>query len=161
MSGPSATPGQRGLPQQSPSGHPVTTPPDDLAVSPNAVPASAWLPPGQRGATVIADQVIERIVARVVAEAEHASGAARRVAGMSLGDDENAAAQANVYVDGNLATVQLTMSVLYPEPVRQVARRVREQVAARIGELTGLDVRQVDIQISSLIAASSAGRRVQ
>jgi uncharacterized alkaline shock family protein YloU len=43
------------------------------------------------------------------------------------------------------------MSVRYPAPIRQVTRRVREHVTARVGELTGLDVRHVDIDVPTLI----------
>ena len=63
-------------------------------------------------------------------------------------------------IDGHLATVRVAMSVRYPAPIRQVTREVREHVMERVGELTGLDVRHVDIDIPALITPDR-GRRVR
>jgi uncharacterized alkaline shock family protein YloU len=111
-------------------------------------------PPEERGRTELAERVVERIAQQVVLEAEHASGAARRLVGMALGSDEDTEApQVTVTIDGQLAIVQLTMSVAYPMPVRQVTRQVRQDMIERIGALTGLEVRHVDISICRLTGA--------
>ncbi|MGB6455772.1 MAG: Asp23/Gls24 family envelope stress response protein [Streptosporangiaceae bacterium] len=127
-----------------------------LPAPPAALPAEA------RGRTEISERVVERIASQAVAEAEHAAGAGSRFLGMKLGrDTQDTFAQATARVDGQLATIQLTLSVIYPQPVRQVTRAVRDQVITRVGELTGLDVRQVDIDIASLIVPDRERRRVQ
>ncbi len=59
--------------------------------------------------------------------------------------------RATAHADGQIATVQLRMSVTYPAPIRETTRGVRDQIITRVGELTGLDVRQVDIEIARLI----------
>lgn len=116
-------------------------------------------PPGLRGRTEIAERVLERIAAKVVADAEYAGGAARRMLGVPLGHDgQDAAPQTTAHIDGRLATIELIMSVAYPAPVRQVARRIRNDVIAVVTELTGLDVRHVDIEITRLIWRTSEGR---
>lgn len=127
------------------------------------VPASPALrPPEARGRTEIADRVLERIAARAVSEVAQAGGAARRLLGVPLGRDTvRAAARATAHVDGQIATVQLRMSVIYPAPIRETTRRVRDQIMTRVGELTGLDVRQVDIEIARLIPPGTEPRRVQ
>ena len=126
-----------------------------------AAPA-ALRPPEARGRTEIADRVLERIAARAVTEVDQAGGAARRLLGVPLGRDTmRAAPRATAHVDGQIATVQLRMSVIYPAPIRAVARRVRDQIITRVGELTGLDVRQVDIEIARLIRPGTEPRRVQ
>jgi len=128
------------------------------------VPASpaALRPPEARGRTEIADRVLERIAARAVSEVDQAGGAARRLLGVPLGRDTmRAAPRATAHVDGQIATVQLRMSVTYPAPIREVTRRVRDQIITRVGELTGLDVRQVDIEIARLIRPGTEPRRVQ
>ncbi|MDT0548755.1 MULTISPECIES: DUF6286 domain-containing protein [Streptomyces] len=114
-------------------------------------PPAALGPPETRGRTEIADRVLERIAVRAVTEVDQAGGAQRRLLGMPLGRaNAPPAPRATAHVDGHLATVAMTVSVAYPAPIRQVSRRVRERVAARIGELTGLDVREVDIDVARL-----------
>jgi uncharacterized alkaline shock family protein YloU len=129
------------------------------AVPVEAPPAGAELtPPGQRGSTEIGDRVVERIASMAVAEVDDARGPAPRLLGLRI--PGVAAPKVTVQIDGHLATVRLAMSVRYPAPIRQVTRRVREHVTARVGELTGLDVRHVDIDIPSLITPDR-GRRVR
>jgi uncharacterized alkaline shock family protein YloU len=125
-----------------------------------ALPA-ALRPPETRGRTEIAARVLERIAAHAVTEVDQAGGAARRLLGVPLGrDTAQTAPRATAHVDGQLATLQVTMSVIYPAPIRQVTRRVRDQIITRVGELTGLDVRQVDIEIARLIRPGRDGRRI-
>jgi uncharacterized alkaline shock family protein YloU len=114
--------------------------------------------PAHRGSTEIADRVVERIATQAVAEVDDAQGPARRLLGLQL--PGAATPRVTVQVDGALATVRLAMSVRYPAPIRQVTRRVREHVMVRVGELTGLEVRHVDIEIPALISADR-GRRVR
>lgn len=93
--------------------------------------------PEARGRTSIAGRVVERIATRAAAELPRpGTGGVDR---------------ARATVDGQLATLRLTVSVVYPEPVRQVTRRLRDHVTARVGELTGLEVRQLDIDVARLV----------
>lgn len=108
-----------------------------------------------RGRTEIADRVLERIAAQALHEVDRAGGVARRVLGVPLGRERGP--QVRAHVDGRLATLQMTVSVTYPEPVRQVTRRLREHVTTRVGELTGLTVRQVDIDVATLTGAGPDG----
>jgi uncharacterized alkaline shock family protein YloU len=115
-----------------------------------------------RGRTEIADRVLERIAAHALIEVDQTGGAARRVLGVPLGRDRaGRGPQVRAHVDGGLATLQMTVSVAYPAPIRQVTRRLREHVAHRVGELTGLVVRQVDIDVASLTPAGGKGGRAQ
>jgi uncharacterized alkaline shock family protein YloU len=125
-------------------------------------PPAALGPPETRGRTEIADRVLERIATWAAAEVDQAGGAAPRLLGVPLGrDTAQTAARATAHVDGHLATVALRLSVTYPAPIRQVTRRVREHVTGRVAELTGLDVRQVDIDIARLTSPQRQQRRVQ
>ncbi len=117
-----------------------------------SVPPGAGRPPEERGTTRIADRVLERIAGRALTEVEHAGGVARRVLGVPLAaDDPTMAPRVEAHVDGHLAQMRMTVSVLYPQPVRQVVGRIREHVMHRVGDLTGLDVRQVDIEVAGLV----------
>jgi uncharacterized alkaline shock family protein YloU len=115
-------------------------------------------PAEHRGSTDIADRVVEKIASGAVAEVDDAYGSARRLLGLRM--PGATAPRVTVQIDGHLATVRVAMSVRYPAPIRQVTREVREHVMERVGELTGLDVRHVDIEIPALITPDR-GRRVQ
>lgn len=115
-----------------------------------------------RGRTEIADRVLAKIATRALTEIEDAGGAARRVLGVRLGRDSmESTPWVTAKVDGGLATLRMRISVAYPAPVREVTRRLRELVRTRVGELTGLDVREVDIDVARLLTAELSGRRVR
>jgi uncharacterized alkaline shock family protein YloU len=102
-------------------------------------------PGGERGHTTIKDRVVERIVAHAMGEdAEGLARSARPVKGVIGGP------RIDVNVDGSLVTARVRMAVAYPEPVLDVAHRVRERVRERVQDLTGLTVRQVDIEVAKL-----------
>ncbi|GAA4512234.1 hypothetical protein GCM10023191_077640 [Actinoallomurus oryzae] len=118
--------------------------------------------PEHRGRTEIADRVLAKIATRALSEVEDAGGAARRVLGVRLGRDSmERTPWVTAKVDGGLATLRMRISVAYPAPVREVTRHLRELVRTRVGELTGLDVREVDIDVSRLPATGPSGRRVR
>lgn len=112
------------------------------------------MPPEARGRTQIADRVPERITRRMIAEADAAGGIARRILGVRIGRGGQAAPpRVQARIDGNLVTLRVAVSVVYPAPVRQVAGQLREQVMARVTELTGLRVGQVDVDVITLLPA--------
>jgi uncharacterized alkaline shock family protein YloU len=98
---------------------------------------------GERGRTTIAERAVARVVARAVAETEDAGGLGRMLR-------KGRTARTDVDVAGTLVTARVRMSVTYPEPVREVSHRVREHVRERVEDLTGLTVRQVDIEVAEL-----------
>ncbi|MEU9884478.1 Asp23/Gls24 family envelope stress response protein [Sphaerisporangium sp. NPDC051011] len=109
-------------------------------------------PPEVRGRTDIADRVLERVAAHAVAEVEHAGGIAPRVLGLPLGRDaHDTAPRVTAHAEGRVAIVRVAMSATYGEPVRGLARRVRDTVMARVHELTGLEARQVDVQVTRFV----------
>jgi uncharacterized alkaline shock family protein YloU len=108
---------------------------------------------GGRGQTKIAPRAVERIVARALGEdGGGLHHVVRPVKGPAGGS------KINVNVDGDLVTARVRMAVAYPEPVREVMARVRDRVRARVQDLTGLTVRQVDIEIARLEPRATFGR---
>jgi uncharacterized alkaline shock family protein YloU len=100
---------------------------------------------GRRGHTTIAPRAVERIVARAIGEERGGLGhVAHPLKGPAGGP------RIKVNVDGDLVTARVRMAVAYPEPVRQVSTQVRERVRERVQDLTGLTVRQVDIDVARL-----------
>jgi uncharacterized alkaline shock family protein YloU len=65
------------------------------------------------------------------------------------------------WIDGALAVLWMRISVGYPAPIRDVTRRLRDHVRTRVGDLTGLDVRQVDIEVVRLLPAERPRGRVR
>ncbi|MFC4586783.1 Asp23/Gls24 family envelope stress response protein [Sphaerisporangium corydalis] len=118
-------------------------------------------PAGTRGHTGISDRVLERIATRAVTEVDHVGGSSPRLLGVPLGRDTTGGPRVSAHVDGDLAIVRVTLSVDYPAPIRQVVDRVREHVMTRVREMTGLDARQVDIDVARLVHPPDPGRRVQ
>jgi uncharacterized alkaline shock family protein YloU len=111
--------------------------------------------PGQRGRTTIADRVVARVAARAVAEVAQTGGAARQLIGITLGRQTGQGpARVSARVDGNLAMIELRLTLAYPAPVRSVTREVRRHVMERVASLTGIEVRHVDIEVARLLAGS-------
>jgi uncharacterized alkaline shock family protein YloU len=111
------------------------------------------------GTISIADQVVTKIAATAAAENPDAGAAVARVAGRAVpgagrmgvrGTDLDALPKTTVEVDGSKAFVHLEISVRWPASVPEVTGRVRRHVRDRVGELTGLQVEEVDIVVSDL-----------
>jgi uncharacterized alkaline shock family protein YloU len=138
---------------------PATRPPE--SASGTGERTTTLGPPESRGRTEIAGRVLERIAGQALSEVDQAGGASRRVLGVPLGRDElDSGPQVSAHVDGELATVRMTVSVVYPAPVREVTRNLRTHVMERIRDLTGIEVRQVDIDVAHLVPPPEHGRRV-
>jgi uncharacterized alkaline shock family protein YloU len=116
--------------------------------------------PAERGRITIADRVVEKIAARAVREVDRASGAPRRLLGTSLGSSGSARPRADAKVDDRTVSLRLSMSVEYPAPVRDVAAEVRERVARRVYELTGLKVTDIDITVPVFVTERPRPPRV-
>jgi len=124
--------------------------------------ALAQADPGGPGATVIADRVVERIAAQAVAEVDRATGVARQVLGMSFGStDEHTRARVSADVDGGVVAVQVGLAVMWPSSITTVTRQVREHVTSRVQQLTGLQVADVDIDVTELLTTTTPPARVQ
>jgi uncharacterized alkaline shock family protein YloU len=105
-----------------------------------------------RGATTIADRVVEKIAAQAVAEVDCATGATRRVLGVGVGTTSQATpARVHADVDGHLVMVRVSMSVVWPASVRAVTRQVRSNICERVHTLAGLEVAEVDIDVPTLL----------
>ncbi|MER6947070.1 Asp23/Gls24 family envelope stress response protein [Nonomuraea sp. NPDC000554] len=110
---------------------------------PEQRPAPARLPEERRGRTEVSDRVaakIARCVARELPEVldvgERDGLPWTRSPGAEVRDDH--------------VTIALDVVVAYPAPLRSTAGRIRQHVAARVGELTGLRVQRVDVAVTDL-----------
>jgi uncharacterized alkaline shock family protein YloU len=111
--------------------------------------------PGQRGRTTIADRVVAQIATLAVAEVGQTGGAARQLIGLTLGRQTGEGpARVSVRVNGNLAMIEMRLSLAYPAPVRSLTREVRRHVMERVTTFTGIEVRHVDIEVACLLRES-------
>jgi len=129
---------------------------ETTTAGPGAAAATAWsdgevaLPPVEaRGGLQIGDRVVEKIAARAVSEVEYATGVSRQLLGLGRGRSRTTA-RVLASVDGDIATLQVTMTVLWPASVPEVTQRVREHVASRLAEFASLRTAEVDIEVAAL-----------
>ena len=140
-------------------------------------PPSAELEPAvgrtERGTVTISDRVVQKVAARAAIEIEDAGAAAPRILGRSLAGLANASPagirstsldalpKANADVDGSLVALDLQLSVRWPASIPGTTRKVRDHVSARVTELTGLTVTEVQIQVIDLVTDLPAPPRVK
>lgn len=111
---------------------------------------------GARGQTVLAARVIEKIAGQVVRDESSAGG----FVGIGPRAGFSARPKASVELSGNIATLSVEVGMLYPVPLRQATEALRRRIRTRVTEMTGVDVRQIDIRISWLsTVADTNGRR--
>ncbi len=133
-------------------------------VTVNAAEPTADLPRAglisSRGETIIAPRVVEKIATRAASEVHGVGGVVQtglsRLLPWSVGDSP---AQASAEVHVETVTVDLTVNVLYPEPVAVVTNGVRAQVTRRLAELCGLRATEVNIAVPALLAPPRGARR--
>ncbi|MEV5753627.1 Asp23/Gls24 family envelope stress response protein [Actinoallomurus sp. NPDC052308] len=131
-----------------------------MSSAPAAVPEEREAAGETRGRTTIAARVVEKIATRALTEVDGVHRPAGRPRGLPFGGGPaTAGPRVRARVDGGLAMLRMRIFVVYPAPLRQVTRSLRAHVMARVGELTGLRVRQVDIDIAGLTPPERAGGR--
>jgi uncharacterized alkaline shock family protein YloU len=128
----------------------VTTPdPGGVTVAESGGPHAD---PAERGTTEIRSAAVERLV--VVAVGEVADTAeVRRLWG-------RAPAEVRARVSGTRVTGTVRVAVRYPTPIPAVAARIRERVARQVGELCGLELGPLHVDVVGLVGEST-GRRVE
>ncbi|MCY0905321.1 Asp23/Gls24 family envelope stress response protein [Arthrobacter sp. H14-L1] len=115
---------------------------------------------GSRGHTVLANRVIEKIAGQVASDETSAGGSSGGFLGIGAHADLSARPKASVELSGNIATVSVEVGLLYPTPLRQATEDLRQRIRGRVTELTGVEVRQVDIKVAWLTTEGAApGRR--
>ncbi|MEO8220928.1 MAG: Asp23/Gls24 family envelope stress response protein [Specibacter sp.] len=103
-----------------------------------------------RGQTVLADKVIEKIASQVASDESVAGGSSGGFLGIGAHADLSVRPKASVELSGNIATLSVEVGMLYPVPLRQATENLRQRIRARVTELTGVEVRHVDIKVSWL-----------
>ncbi|MFF5653193.1 hypothetical protein ACFY8N_32930 [Streptomyces collinus] len=96
------------------------------------------VPPGERGATRIADRVVTKIASQAALEA---------VGTLPTGADRPSA---SVVVHHEVAHVRVQLELGYPCDIGARCRQVRHHVVERAGALVGMQVPEVVVQVERL-----------
>ncbi|MGW7238065.1 Asp23/Gls24 family envelope stress response protein [Streptomyces sp. NPDC054804] len=114
--------------------------------------AAGLPPPAERGATVIPDKVVARIAAQAARTAQS------RRAAIPPDRDTPAAPAASAAIRTGSVRVHLTMDLPYPADIPRMCERIRQDVAERVAQLTGLEVGEVTLTVRRLVTAAGADR---
>ncbi|MGW1875429.1 Asp23/Gls24 family envelope stress response protein [Streptomyces sp. NPDC001975] len=109
-------------------------------------------PPAERGATVIPDRVVARIAVQAARTAQS------RRAAIPPDRDGPAAPTASAVTRTGSVRLHLTMDLPYPADLPQVCERIRQDVAERVAQLTGLTVGEITLTVQRLVTAGGANR---
>jgi uncharacterized alkaline shock family protein YloU len=144
--------------------HPLGTLPGTTATHvPAAGPAGSGRDDAaRRGRLVISDRVVEKVAAHAVQQVTTTSGAARRLLGVRVGEaGETSAAQVTARVEGDIATLSVTLGVHWPASVTTVAQQVRRQIRQDVARITAIDVRRIDLEVVSMLIPRHDDARVR
>jgi len=114
--------------------------------------------PRTRGSLTMSDTVVEKIASQVVDELGETFGTSRGLLGWRDRVGSHVRPSVEVDLHGGFADLRVTVGLSYPVSLRSAADTIRDRVQRRVTELTGVQVRRVDVRIASL-RPSSAGSR--
>ncbi|MCD7437955.1 Asp23/Gls24 family envelope stress response protein [Streptomyces lincolnensis] len=103
------------------------------------------VPPGERGATRIADRVVAKIAGQAAREA------------LGALSPEAEPPYAGVVVHHEVARIRVHVELDYPGDIGSRCGRVRRHVAERVGALVGMEVSEVAVQVERLHLAPAHG----
>ncbi|MFI7244088.1 hypothetical protein [Streptomyces qinglanensis] len=118
----------------------------------------AQISAGERGATRIADRVVAKVAAQAAREALRQVPAGEDPAAGRLPVGRPVRRTA-VTVRERTARVRLGLELGYPSDLGAQCGAVRRRVIARLGELVGMDVPDVALDIERLTSAQLRGER--
>ncbi|WP_405766548.1 hypothetical protein [Streptomyces sp. NBC_01538] len=107
--------------------------------------ATTTVPPGERGATRIADRVLAKIASQAAREA------------LAELPPDAVPPHATVVVHHDRARVRVSLELPYPSDIGGQCATVRHRVASRVHALAGMDVPEVAVEIERLHLAPPHG----
>lgn len=114
-----------------------------------------------RGETIIAPNVVEKIATRAASEVDGVGGVVETGLSRlpwSIGSG-GSPARAQADVGAETVSVDLSVNVVYPEPVAAVTNQVRTRVGQRLLELCGLRATEINIAVPALVVPERGRRR--
>lgn len=106
------------------------------------------------GTTTIEDEVVAGIAGEVAKEVEGVyrlgTSSIRRTLAERLGGAEPRTRGVEVAVETGETTIDLTMTVIYGYSIPEVASKVRRKVAGKVSDLSGLAVKEINIEVNEI-----------
>lgn len=120
----------------------------------------------EQGKTSIADQVVAKIAARAAREVSGVhelvpGGVGGTLSGLAQRMSSGETAGVQVEVGQREAAIDLAMTVDYGVSIPQVATAVRQNIMNRVQAMTGLRVREVNVDVADLYLPDQQGAQQQ
>lgn len=111
------------------------------------------MPAAQRGRLIMSARVVEKIAGQAASEVSVAGGRSGGLLGIGARTDLAARPPVDVHLSGGIAAISVRVGISYPMSLRQATSDVRRHVVQRVQELTGIEVRRVDVDVAWLTTA--------
>jgi uncharacterized alkaline shock family protein YloU len=108
------------------------------------------VPPGERGATRIADRVVAKIAAQAAREALVVPTPASTPPNATVVIRPHARRRSSRGTTTETARVRVTLGLPYPSDIGGLCAAVRRHVAERVGTLAGMHVSEVAVHVERL-----------
>ncbi len=118
--------------------------------NPSASGQGVVIRPRDRGRLEVTDRVVERIAGQVAGEVSGISREQGGLRGLTRRLDGGRPA-VRVQLTPEYVDLAITVSVLYPRPVKATCDEIRRQVIEKVERLAGVPVRRVDIDVDRLV----------
>ena len=137
---------------------PVDQPPADGA--PAEQESEPRIGQNELGRIEVSSRAVEKIAALASLEVDDAGGTAGRGLGLSGRRKPGVSRIPKVKadVDGGHVFLDVELTVRWPASIFEVASAVRERLTSRIGELVGLEVTEVNIEVVDLVRDAPTAR---
>lgn len=125
----------------------MTTSPDIAADT----SGPAMVPAAERGQLSVQPRAVEKIAIHAAATVDTVGGTARRLLGVTIGSDQtDAKPRVEVDLNGMVGTARVRLSLSYPTPIRGACQQVRAAIREQVTQMTGVDLAQIDVHVTSL-----------
>ncbi|MBD3912990.1 Asp23/Gls24 family envelope stress response protein [Nocardioides hwasunensis] len=119
--------------------------------------SAATSPAADRGRTVIADKVVERVASIATSEVEAVIDTRKGWTKLI----RKGLPHAEAVVAGDTSKITVEVAATWPTPLAQVAAQVREHVTRQVVDITGVTVTRVDVTVADVVHLDAAEARVQ
>ena len=103
------------------------------------------------GSINISEDVITMIAMEAIKEVVGVGGISNAAAGKEFLGKKNPFKGVKVFVEEDTVSVDAYILVAYGNPVNEVAKQVQTSVSKAVGDMTGLEVKAVNVHVSGVI----------
>ncbi|GAA1861538.1 Asp23/Gls24 family envelope stress response protein [Brevibacterium marinum] len=118
-----------------------------------------------RGGLTIADRVIEKTASQILKGLPGVGGTRSGLFGFGSSADLDSRPSVDVTLSGRSCTLEVQLGLEYPSPITEATESIRRHLSTDLEALTGVSVRQVDVDVKWLkpqgTGAGSSARNLQ